>query len=83
MNAIQTSDSRLADENIRQTEAELLAKSPESQEDLTLMETLLLVPGLSRKDVVTLILDMLFAGIDTVIIIFPFALSSVLWAIKK
>lgn len=57
---------KVADENIRQTEAQLLAKgSSYSEEDLTLMETLLLTPGLSRKDVVTLILDMLFAGIDT------------------
>ncbi|XP_068217928.1 probable cytochrome P450 49a1 isoform X2 [Palaemon carinicauda] len=60
---------RVADENIRQTEAQLLAKKSqpggEEEEELTLMETLLLTPGLSRKDVVTLMLDMLFAGIDT------------------
>ncbi|KAK7072243.1 hypothetical protein SK128_017315 [Halocaridina rubra] len=56
---------RVADQNIRQTEAQLLAKDPNSDEDLTLMETLLLTPGLSRTDVVTLILDMLVAGIET------------------
>ncbi|XP_068217922.1 probable cytochrome P450 49a1 [Palaemon carinicauda] len=60
---------KVADENIRETEAQLLAKKSqpggEEEEELTLMETLLLTPGLSRKDVVTLILDMLFAGIDT------------------
>lgn len=36
------------------------------EREITLLERLLMVPGLSRKDVVTLILDMLFAGIDTV-----------------
>lgn len=30
------------------------------------MESLLTTEGLTKKDVVTLILDMLFAGIDTV-----------------
>ncbi|XP_071541051.1 probable cytochrome P450 49a1 isoform X2 [Panulirus ornatus] len=56
---------RLADRNICETEASLLAQSPDDDRDITLMEMLLLSPGLSRKDVVTLILDMLFAGIDT------------------
>ncbi|KAK8744768.1 hypothetical protein OTU49_000603, partial [Cherax quadricarinatus] len=55
----------IADKNIRETEAALLAKEPSDDQELTLMEGLLLKPGLSRKDVVTLILDMLFAGIDT------------------
>ncbi|KAG0696815.1 putative cytochrome P450 12a5, mitochondrial [Chionoecetes opilio] len=55
---------RLADSNIRETEASLLALGTEDRE-LTLMEKLLMTPGLSRKDVTTLILDMLFAGIDT------------------
>ncbi|KAK4317345.1 hypothetical protein Pmani_011567 [Petrolisthes manimaculis] len=56
---------RIADENIQETEASLMAKKQDSDEELTLMESLLTNPGLSRKDVVTLILDMLFAGIDT------------------
>ncbi|KAG0727396.1 putative cytochrome P450 12a5, mitochondrial [Chionoecetes opilio] len=55
---------RLADSNIRDTEASLLALGTEDRE-VTLLEKLLLTPGLSRKDVTTLILDMLFAGIDT------------------
>ncbi|KAK8744763.1 hypothetical protein OTU49_000603, partial [Cherax quadricarinatus] len=55
----------IADKNIRETEAALLAQEPSDDRELTLMEGLLLKPGLSRKDVVTLILDMLFAGIDT------------------
>lgn len=55
---------RLADSNIRETEASLLALGAEERE-VTLMEKLLMTPGLSRKDVTTLILDMLFAGIDT------------------
>ncbi|KAK3874939.1 hypothetical protein Pcinc_020158 [Petrolisthes cinctipes] len=42
-----------------------MAKKQDTDEELTLMESLLTKPGLSRKDVVTLILDMLFAGIDT------------------
>ncbi|KAK7076174.1 hypothetical protein SK128_023460 [Halocaridina rubra] len=57
---------RIADQNINQTEAALLSKNSKIGDDeLMLMEKLLLTPGLSRKDVVTLILDMLFAGIDT------------------
>ncbi|KAK7086328.1 hypothetical protein SK128_002127 [Halocaridina rubra] len=56
---------KIADHNIQETEKRLLAKDPNSEDDLTLMETLLLTDGLTRKDVVTLILDMLFAGIDT------------------
>lgn len=57
---------RIADQNICQTEAALLSKTrADEDENLTLMEKLLLTPGLSRKDVVTLILDMLFAGVDT------------------
>ncbi|XP_069161926.1 probable cytochrome P450 49a1 isoform X2 [Procambarus clarkii] len=55
----------IADKNIRETEAALQAQPASEELDLTLMEALLLKPGLSRKDVVTLILDMLFAGIDT------------------
>ncbi|XP_063612677.1 probable cytochrome P450 49a1 [Penaeus indicus] len=55
----------VADNNIQETEALLRAKTSKEDEELTLMESLLLMPGLSRKDVVTLILDMLFAGIDT------------------
>ena len=50
---------------MRETEASLLAQGTEER-DITLMEKLLMAPGLSRKDVTTLILDMLFAGIDTV-----------------
>ncbi|XP_076061210.1 putative cytochrome P450 49a1 [Oratosquilla oratoria] len=62
----------IADANILQTEAELLKHleaqkegNQDEDEKLTLMEELLNTPGLSRKDVVTIILDMLFAGIDT------------------
>lgn len=55
---------RLVDSNIRETEALLLAQGHEDRE-ATLMESLLMTPGLSRKDVITLILDMIFAGIDT------------------
>lgn len=56
---------RIADKRIRETEAELLQKKPDDTSELKLMEELLLTEGLSRKDVVTLILDMLVAGIDT------------------
>lgn len=55
--------------NIRATEASLkeaLEKPGAEERELTLMEQLLLRPELSHKDVVTLILDMIFAGIDTV-----------------
>nr|XP_045594008.1 probable cytochrome P450 49a1 [Procambarus clarkii] len=55
----------LADRNIQETEAALMKEEASDTKELSLMETLLLDPGLSRKDVVTLILDMLFAGIDT------------------
>ncbi|KAK8744757.1 hypothetical protein OTU49_000599, partial [Cherax quadricarinatus] len=55
----------IADKNIRETEAALLAQEPSDDRELTLMEGLLLKPGLSRKDVVTLMLDMIFGGIDT------------------
>ncbi|XP_045624921.1 probable cytochrome P450 49a1 isoform X2 [Procambarus clarkii] len=56
----------IADKNIRETEAALQARTASGgQGEMTLMEALLLKPGLSRKDVVTLILDMLIAGIDT------------------
>lgn len=57
---------RVADSNVQETEALLKAKTGKGNEELTLKESLLLMPGLSRKDVVTLILDILFAGIDTV-----------------
>ncbi|XP_064096166.1 probable cytochrome P450 49a1 [Macrobrachium nipponense] len=56
---------RIADKRIRETEAELLQKKSDDTSELKLMEELLLTEGLSRKDVVTLILDMLVAGIDT------------------
>ncbi|KAK7082035.1 hypothetical protein SK128_010802, partial [Halocaridina rubra] len=56
---------RVAHKNILETEARLKAKDPSSEDELTLMEILLLTPGLTRRDVVTLILDMLLAGIDT------------------
>lgn len=52
--------------NIQETEAAILAEDPENERELSLMETLLLTEGLTRKDVLTLILDMLTAGIDTV-----------------
>ncbi|KAB7496848.1 hypothetical protein Anas_04699 [Armadillidium nasatum] len=38
-----------------------------SDEDLSLLEILLLTKGLTRKDVVTFMQDMFFAGIDTLI----------------
>ncbi|XP_071539294.1 LOW QUALITY PROTEIN: probable cytochrome P450 49a1 [Panulirus ornatus] len=55
----------IADRNIRQTEAAFLSRDPSDRRDISVMEKLLLTPGLSRKDVVTLTLDMIFAGIDT------------------
>ncbi|XP_045611065.1 probable cytochrome P450 49a1 [Procambarus clarkii] len=64
----------IADRNIRETETELLAKPAGEGQEVTLMEALLLKPGLTRKDVVTLILDMLFAGIDTTSHTLAFAL---------
>ena len=42
------------------------AEKAESKSELNLMETLLKTDGLTDKDVVTIILDMIFAGIDTV-----------------
>ncbi|XP_068236277.1 probable cytochrome P450 49a1 [Palaemon carinicauda] len=56
---------RIAIRRIQETEENLLKKSLDDVSGLTLMEELLLSPGLSRKDVVTLILDMMVAGIDT------------------
>ncbi|XP_042874611.1 probable cytochrome P450 49a1 [Penaeus japonicus] len=59
----------LALTNIKATEAALqeALKEPGAEDrELTLMEQLLLRPELNYKDVVTLILDMIFAGIDTV-----------------
>ncbi|XP_042225713.1 probable cytochrome P450 49a1 [Homarus americanus] len=55
----------LADYHIQETEAQLNSNDSSGHKEPSMMETLLLTPGLSRKDVVTLILDMLFAGIDT------------------
>ncbi|RXG61017.1 putative cytochrome P450 49a1 [Armadillidium vulgare] len=55
-----------ADENIRKAEKDLMVKKSSNNEaEMTLMETLLNTEGLTRKDVVTMILDMLFGGIDT------------------
>ena len=54
----------MADKNIRQTVEELKEKS--SDDEMTLIESFLQHPELSYKDVVTMVLDMLFAGIDTV-----------------
>ena len=54
----------MADKNIRQTVEELKEKSPD--DEMTLIESFLQHPQLSYKDVVTMVLDMLFAGIDTV-----------------
>ncbi|KAK7086329.1 hypothetical protein SK128_002128 [Halocaridina rubra] len=65
---------RIVDQNIQETGARLLAKKPNSEDDVTLIETLLLTNGLTRKDVVTLILDMLLAGIDTTAHTIAFAL---------
>ena len=36
------------------------------EKELSVMEILLLTPGLTKADVVTFVLDMLLAGIDTV-----------------
>ncbi|XP_042881562.1 probable cytochrome P450 301a1, mitochondrial isoform X6 [Penaeus japonicus] len=55
----------IAVRNVQETEAAILAQDPDSERELSLMENLLMTEGLSKKDVVTLILDMLFAGIDT------------------
>ncbi|XP_063609389.1 probable cytochrome P450 49a1 [Penaeus indicus] len=63
--------------NIKATEAALkkeLEKPGAEDRDLTLMEQLLLRPELSHKDVVTLIIDMIFAGIDTISHFISFAL---------
>ena len=54
----------MADRHIRQTVEEM--KNRSEDEKMGLMEILLQNPELSYKDVVTMILDMLFAGIDTV-----------------
>ncbi|XP_037774060.1 cytochrome P450 302a1, mitochondrial-like, partial [Penaeus monodon] len=56
---------RVATQNIRETEAAILAADPDSERELSLMENLLMTEGLTREDVITLILDMLVAGIDT------------------
>ncbi|KAB7505202.1 putative cytochrome P450 [Armadillidium nasatum] len=57
---------RIADEIIRETEKNLLTKkASEDDAEMTLMETFLKTEGLTRKDVVTMVLDMMFAGIDT------------------
>ncbi|KAB7499513.1 putative cytochrome, mitochondrial [Armadillidium nasatum] len=53
---------------ILETEKELLTKIKEggrTDKELTLLETLLQTEGLTRKDVMTFMLDMIFAGIDT------------------
>lgn len=56
----------IAVRSIQQTEASILAQDPDIDHEVSLMESLLMTEGLTKKDVVTLILDMLFAGIDTV-----------------
>lgn len=56
----------IAVRSIQQTEANILAQDPDTDHEVSLMESLLMTEGLTKKDVVTLILDMLFAGIDTV-----------------
>lgn len=56
----------IAVRSIQQTEASILAQDPDTDHEVSLMESLLMTEGLTKKDVVTLILDMLFAGIDTV-----------------
>ncbi|KAL7643981.1 UNVERIFIED_CONTAM: hypothetical protein RMT77_005994 [Armadillidium vulgare] len=53
---------------ILETEKELLTKIKDggrTDKELTLLETLLQTEGLTRKDVMTFMLDMIFAGIDT------------------
>ncbi|RXG58231.1 cytochrome P450 4c3 [Armadillidium vulgare] len=54
--------------HIVEAEKELAKKASvdkRENEELTLLETLLQTEGLTRKDVVTFMLDMFFAGIDT------------------
>ncbi|KAL7643898.1 UNVERIFIED_CONTAM: hypothetical protein RMT77_005907 [Armadillidium vulgare] len=53
--------------NVVEAEKELKKKINDGgmPEDLTLLETFLQTDGLTRKDVVTFMLDMFFAGIDT------------------
>ncbi|KAB7496853.1 putative cytochrome, mitochondrial [Armadillidium nasatum] len=54
--------------HIEEAEKELAKKvsiDKRENEELTLLETLLQTEGLTRKDVVTFMLDMFFAGIDT------------------
>ncbi|CAL4092626.1 unnamed protein product [Meganyctiphanes norvegica] len=55
----------IADKHILETYEGLKLSRSKHDDELSLMEILLRTPGLSRKDVVTMILDMLFAGIDT------------------
>ncbi|XP_063586002.1 probable cytochrome P450 49a1 [Penaeus indicus] len=64
----------IATQNIRETEAAILAEDPNSERELSLMENLLLTEGLTREDVIILILDMLTAGIDTTAHTLGFAL---------
>ena len=56
---------RIAESSMHETE-EVLRANEDQDRELSLMETLLVTPGLTRKDVITIIMDMLFAGIDTV-----------------
>ncbi|XP_076045202.1 putative cytochrome P450 49a1 [Oratosquilla oratoria] len=66
-------------ETINQTEMAVLEKqrskdTDAAKADVTLMEMLMSIPGLSRKDVTTMILDMIFGGIDTTAHMLAFAL---------
>ncbi|MCL4125580.1 UNVERIFIED_CONTAM: hypothetical protein GTU68_048614 [Idotea baltica] len=59
---------RIADTHIREAESEVMARNSKpgaGDHESTLLEVLLKKEGLNRSDVVTIILDMLFAGIDT------------------
>ncbi|KAF2351403.1 Cytochrome P450 [Trinorchestia longiramus] len=64
---LETSHQTLATEAMKEAEARLEEAKAQGDPDrkLTIMETFLNTEGLSRSDVATIILDMLFAGIDT------------------
>ncbi|XP_071539347.1 probable cytochrome P450 301a1, mitochondrial [Panulirus ornatus] len=57
---------QIADRNIRKAEEALLSKDPdEGEDDFSLLQTLLLTPGLTHKDVYTYMFDLLSGSIHT------------------
>lgn len=55
----------IADKTIREASRSLAEAKNDPNRTLSMMETMLNTPGLSKSDVVTVILDMFFAGMDT------------------